>query len=133
MILLILIQVILCHGWESSTADLMILQLVHLPMFEGSQVGLVIRLLLILSGDIETNPGPVNSDDLMEGLASLITAAPATVKPLLSVWDTDKSDMVQEWNSSKFTVPVLKEAVAWLQNSSSEEVGKRLKKKLRPC
>ena len=36
----------------------------------------VIRSLLFVSGDVELNPGPVSSNSLMEGLASLGTTAP---------------------------------------------------------
>ena len=92
--------------------------------------GVITRLLLLLAGDVEENPGPVAEEDLNGGLASLITEAPVEVKPVISVWAPDKTDMVSVWNSSRFTVPVLKEAMAWLSNSSVEAVGKQLKRKL---
>ena len=79
------------------------LQLLHMIIAESCSIGIVIRILLMLSGDIEMNPGPVTNKDLIEGLASLVTAAPDSVKPVLGVWAIDKNDMVQEWNSTKFT------------------------------
>jgi hypothetical protein len=91
---------------------------------------LQIQMLLIIAGDVELNPGPLTPEELTRGLATLITQAPEGVRTVLGVWSPDKGDMVAEWNSNKFTVPVLREAMAWLQNSSVEEVGKRLKKKL---
>ena len=87
------------------------------------------RLLLIIAGDIEENPGPPGTEELITSLATLITQAPAGVKPVLGVWAPDNSNMVAEWNSNKFTVPVLKEAMAWLQHSTAEEISKQLKKK----
>jgi hypothetical protein len=91
--------------------------------------GLVARLLLIIAGDVELNPGPVAAEELNSGLATLITEAPTGVKLVLGVWAPDKVDMVSEWNSGKFTVPVLKEAMAWLQNTTVEEVAKQLRRK----
>ena len=91
---------------------------------------MVMRILLIMAGDVELNPGPIDSEELTRGLATLITEAPVGVKPVLSVWAPDKVDMASEWNSKDFTVPVLKEAMAWLHNSTPEEVGKQLKRKL---
>ena len=129
MILYFLLQVILYHKCEHPAADILILQsLSSQDMYEG-YAGLVIRMLLIMAGDVELNPGPP-AEELTKGLASLITDAPVSVKPVLSVWATDKVDMVKEWNSNKFTVPVLREAMAWLHNSSVDEVGKQLKRKL---
>ena len=46
----------------------------------------VTRLLLLLAGDVEQNPGPISPEQLTNGLAVLITEAPATVKPVLGVW-----------------------------------------------
>ena len=91
----------------------------------------IVELLLLLSGDVEMNPGPVSHEELTSGLTTLITEAPSGVKPVLGVWAPDKENMEFEWNSSKFTVPVLREAVAWLRNKSAEEVVKNslLKKK----
>ena len=67
-----LLQVILCPSWhDPGYADLLSLQLLQLHMYEGSYAGLVIRMLLILYGDIEVNPGPVTSEELMGGLALL--------------------------------------------------------------
>ena len=91
---------------------------------------LQIQMLLIIAGDVELNPGPLTSEELTQGLATLIVQAPEIVKTVLGVWSPDKGDMVAEWNSNKFTVPVLREAMAWLQNSSVDEVAKQLKKKL---
>ena len=88
------------------------------------------RLLLLLAGDVELNPGPITAEELTRGLAILITDAPTAVKPVLGVWAPDKGDMVNEWNSSKFTVPPLREALAWLQNTTADDVGKRLKRKI---
>ena len=93
-------------------------------------VGVVTRLLLIIAGDVEENPGPVDQEELTRSLATLITKAPAGVKPVLGVWAPDKGDMVAEWNCNKFTVPVLREAMAWLQHSTADEVSKQFKKKL---
>ena len=67
---------------------------------------MVMRMLLIMAGDVELNPGPaIEREELTRGLATLITEAPVGVKPVLSVWAPDKVDMVREWNSNKFTVP----------------------------
>ena len=38
--------------------------------------------------------------------------------------------MVSEWNSSKFTVPILKEALAWLRNTTTEDLAKQVKRKV---
>lgn len=91
---------------------------------------LQIQMLLIMAGDVELNPGPLTPEELTQGLATLIIQAPEIVKPVLGVWSPEKGDMVTEWNSNKFTVPVLREAMAWLQNTSVDEVSKQLKRKL---
>ena len=87
----------------------------------------MVRQLLLLSGDIEVNPGPLTQEELTRGPATLITDAPEGVKPVLSVWAPEKSEMVSEWNSSKFTVPILKEALAWLRNTTTEDLAKQKK------
>ena len=116
MTMYFLLQVILFFDKsEQNATDILVLQsLSSQDMCEGCYAGIVIRMLLIMAGDVEVNPGPVATEDLTQGLASLITEAPVTVKTVLAVWSADKADMVQEWNYSKFTVPVLREAMAWL-------------------
>ena len=101
-------------------------------MIEGcsSTQALVKRMLLSLAGDIELNPGPVSREELVAGLGELVTSAPVAIKPVLSVWSPDKSDMINEWSSSKFTVPLLREAISWLYNLSGEEGTRSFKKKL---
>ena len=131
MIMYVLLKVMECRR----VTQTVIFHLISSSLYDGCfylAIGSVVtRLLLIIAGDIEVNPGPVvNTEELTRSLATLITEAPAGVKPVLGVWAPDKGDMVAEWNSSKFTVPVLKEAMAWLQNATADEVGKQLKKKL---
>ena len=96
----------------------------------SSTLTIVKRILLRLAGDIELNPGPVSKEDLIAGLGELIASAPMTIKPILSVWFPDKSDTVTEWTSSKFTVPLLREAISWLYNLNGEESTKAYIKKL---
>jgi hypothetical protein len=113
-------QTVLSHSTSSTLYD---------GCFYLAVGGVVARLLLIMAGDIEENPGPPGTEEMIRRLATLITEAPAGVKPVLGVWAPDNGDMVAEWNSTKFTVAILKEAMAWLQNSTAEEVSKQLKKK----
>ena len=130
MTLYFLLQVIL-YTQETQAADSVMMQsLSSYDLNEGCYASLVLGLLLIMAVDVELNPGPAAKEELPRGLATLIAEAPVTVKPVLGVWATDKSDMLQEWNSNKFTVPVLKEAMAWLHNLSIDEVSKQLKRKL---
>ena len=103
---------ILFYKCDRNATDILVLQsLSSQVMYEGCYAGLVIRMLLIMAGDVELNPGPVATEELTKGLASLITEAPVAVKSVLAVWATDKGDMVHEWNSNKFTVQWL---VQWL-------------------
>ena len=73
--------------------------------FYMAVAGVVSTLLMIMSGDIEENPSPIYQEELTKCLATLITEAPAGVKPVLGVWAPDKGDIVADWRSNKFTVP----------------------------
>ena len=89
------------------------------------------RLLLMLAGDIESNPGPQSNEDLINGLAELIGEAPSSMREVLCVWCPDKpsNDAVNELNSRKFTVPVLQPALAWLLNKDvTDPVVKSMRK-----
>ena len=77
---------------------------------------------LQLSGDIESNPGPVTrvtrsnlpgDDRLNEGKALIIQKAPAGVRLVLSLWEPGKSD-IRQCMDKQFLVPALKESLGWL-------------------
>ena len=81
--------------------------------------------LLLLSGDVETNPGPesaVNPEgyeqDLVEGLAKLCRAAPSeSVRNVLRVWSPTKpgNEVRNAWQQGRrFLAPELKGTLAWL-------------------
>ena len=71
----------------------------------------LVQLLLIVAGDVETNPGP---DSLTDAMARLISEAPnATVKEVLGRWGPDVQVAVQ---LNKHLVSALKETLAWLWN-----------------
>ena len=91
------------------------------PGWDGLAVQIIAghtRLLLLLAGDIESNPGPQSNEYLINGLAELIGEAPSSMREVLCVWCPDKpsNDAVNELNSRKFTVPVLQPALNWLIN-----------------
>ena len=81
-------QVVIQHSLSSSG--------VYDSCFYLAMGGIVTRLLLLLAGDVEENPGPVDTGELTRGLATLITEASAGVKPVLGVWAPDKENMVAE-------------------------------------
>ena len=90
------------------------------------------RQLLIMSGDVESNPGPLPADTLVNGLADLVGQAPAGMRDVLCAWSPDKPSNVilEELNSKKFTVAMLHPALAWLLNRDvSDPVVKSVKKK----
>ena len=89
------------------------------PEVTLGQVQNLVGLLLLLAGDVELNPGPVSALELTEGLAKLVTAAPdGSVKDILLTWSPDK-DVKADMNT-KFKVPELKQALAWLLNCPVE-------------
>ena len=82
-------------------------------------------LTLLLSGDVETNPGPatVNVDQgyeqsLVDGLAKLCRTAPSdTVRNILGVWSPTKpgNEIRSTWQQGRrFLAPDLKGTLAWL-------------------
>ena len=84
----------------------------------------VTRMLLLVAGDVELNPGPGSSsqeteetvvDSLTLALAVLVGQAPSSdVKLVLAAWAPDKTSIAEDLN--KFKVPALKQALAWLWN-----------------
>ena len=93
-----------------------------------------LRELLLLSGDVERNPGPpsLSSEDLVSGLADLVGQAPAGMRDILCVWSPDKpsNDIAAELNSRQFTVNMLQPALAWLLNKEvTDPVVKSVKRK----
>ena len=77
----------------------------------GTMIVNLVQLLLIVAGDVETNPGP---DSLTDAMARLISEAPnATVKEVLGRWGPDVQVAVQ---LNKHLVSALKETLAWLWN-----------------
>ena len=74
--------------------------------------------LLLLAGDVETNPGPVSSQSLSNGLARLVASAPAEVREVLSTWDPTR-DTVRA-DIQKMTAPKLRTAAAWLYNTAED-------------
>ena len=93
----------------------------------------VTRMLLLVAGDVELNPGPQHpvDDSLARGLAFLISQASSEqVKIVISAWAPGKPTIVEDLN--KFKVPVLKEALAWLwnRNQSDKVVNKKVKAEL---
>ena len=76
-------------------------------------------LLILLAGDIETNPGPVSAEALMQGLARLASSAPAgCVKNILLTWAPNKDVKVDL--DRLFKVTELKEALIWLKNCQAD-------------
>ena len=65
-----------------------------------------IRMLLLLSGNVERNPGPNSSDALFSGLADLVGQAPPGMRDILCTWSPDKPAnlIADELGSRKFTV-----------------------------
>ena len=91
-----------------------------------------VRMLLMLAGDVEINPGPLNTDTLVTGLSDLVEQAPSSMRDVLCAWSPDRpSNMIlEELTSRKFTVGLLQPALAWLLNKDeSDPVVKSVKKK----
>ena len=84
------------------------------PVFERTEGQ--IRQLLIVSGDVERNPGPTDhtSDPLVNGLADLVGKAPPGMRDVLCAWSPDRPSNViaTELSSKKFTMSVLQPALA---------------------
>ena len=77
----------------------------------GTIIVNLVQLLLMVAGDVETNPGP---DSVTEAMARLISEAPNdTVKEVLGRWGPDVQVAVQ---LKKHLVPALQETLAWLWN-----------------
>jgi hypothetical protein len=91
----------------------------------------VTKMLLLVAGDVELNPGPVveqAADSLTKGLAVLISQAPSEQSRLvISTWAPEKTSIVEDMN--KFKVPALKETLAWLwnRNQADKLVTKKVK------
>ena len=84
----------------------------------------VIRGLLLQSGGVERNPGPVSDQHVRDGLAKLICAAPEKVWNVLMVWDIAKPSNVirNTWTGGrKFSEPDLKATLAWLTNTTESD------------
>ena len=84
-------------------------------------------MLLMLSGDIETNPGPDSeeTDSLVSGLADLVGQAPAGMRNILCAWAPDKpsNEIVAVLNSKEFTVSALQ--LSWpLLVVTQQQLGK---------
>ena len=90
-------------------------------------------LLLQLSGDVETNPGPVEvniqdsyESSLVEGLAKLCRGAPSEkVRSVIGVWNPNKpgNEIRSTWQQGKrFLAPDLKGTLAWLTNTRECDV-----------
>ena len=68
-------------------------------------------ILLLVSGDVETNPGP--TDSTVEAMAGLIAAAPTdTIKEVLGRWGPDVQ--VAQLLDRHHKKPQLQETLAWL-------------------
>jgi hypothetical protein len=81
-----------------------------------------VAIQLLLSGDVETNPGPVTrvtrsnlpgDDRLNEGKALLVHKAPANIRLVLSLWEPGKTD-IRQCMDKQFYVPAVKETLGWL-------------------
>ena len=80
----------------------------------GRTIMVIAWLLILVSGNVELNPGAVSSTSLLEGLASLGNFAPVgMIKNIILTWSVDK-DVRADHN--KFKVDDLKSALAWLRN-----------------
>ena len=101
------------------------LSLTCLAMVIITVAGLSAQLLL-LAGDVESNPGPVSSQSLADGLARLVASAPANVREVLSTWDPVRDTVRAE--IQKMTAPKLRTAVAWLYNTTEDSEQFKLKK-----
>ena len=86
-------------------------------------------LLLLLANDVELNPGPeVTANLLMEGLAQLAVDAPAgQVKHIILSWSPDKD--VRADIDKQYRAPELKQTLAWLRNCSVDDTFVKSKKK----
>ena len=93
-----------------------------------------VRILLMLAGDVESNPGPdaqSNEDSLIEGLAELVGQAPASMREVLCVWSpqTPTNIIAAQMGNRKFTVAVLQPVLAWLMNKDVSDPFVKSKKK----
>ena len=93
------------------------------------------QLLLLLSGDVETNPGPPTVEvttqesyeqSLVEGLDRLCRAAPSEkVRTVIGVWKPTKpgNEIRNTWQQGRrFLSPDLKGTLAWLTNTRECDV-----------
>ena len=94
----------------------------------------IAKQLLILAGDVETNPGPETEESPLAksmrlGLAKLLVGAPDKVHEVLSVWSSTKAgnEIVQVWanNTKKFKAADLHAAFAWLTGGVRKAEGKK--------
>ena len=106
-------------------------------MWEGVTSPVVISntvlQVLLLSGDVETNSGPIGPEDgeryeqcLVEGLAKLCRAAPTdTVRNVLRVWSPNKpgNEIRSTWQQGRrFLAPDLKGTLAWLTQARESDI-----------
>ena len=83
-------------------------------MPNGKIVKVIAWLLLLVSGDVELNPGPITSTRLLEGLASLGNSAlVGIIKNIILTWSINKDTRT---DLNRFKVDDLKTALAWLRN-----------------
>ena len=94
--------------------------------------GQVVTIILLVSGDVESNPGPDTDNRLMIRLAEIISKAPTTtIKSLLSIWSESKTQDMMVTELEKFKVDNLREGLIWLLNKPSNDKDiKKMKKRL---
>ena len=94
-----------------------------------------LRMLMILAGDVETNPGPANQaneeDSLISGLADILGQAPSSMRDILCVWSPGKPPNIiaAEIGGRKYTVAMLQPVLAWLLNKDVSDPIVKSKKK----
>ena len=86
--------------------------------------GLARDLLLLLSGDVESNPGPnpPSANSYREGLARLLSGAPKPVREVLVCWDPtlNQTDIMKKFDA--LLKPALQETMAWLCKVDVKEI-----------
>ena len=113
---------VICSDWNGKDESQRNMKIIHyvitimatkaIPSSISAQV--IVWFLLLISGDVELNPGPISSTSLMEGLATLGNMAPTgLIKNVILTWSVDK-DVRADLN--KFKVDDLKTSLAWLRN-----------------
>ena len=86
--------------------------------------GMAKELLLLLSGDVESNPGPnpPSADSYREGLARLLSGAPKPVREVLVCWDQtlSQTEIIKKFDA--ILKPSLQEAMVWLFKVEVKEI-----------